>query len=400
MHPARQTAAARRRTYGAITLLTVAALTMAACGGPAGSSAGTGGAPASSSPSAGGTGGSGLSSAQAQVEQYSKLITSSTPPGPSLTGVKEKMSGKKVWYIPVFLQAPYFSAAAENLSSVLSLAGASLHVCDAGANPSQASSCIKQAINARAGAVVTDAIGNDFASAGYKDLVAAEIPVVASNNDTDKGFPESNLLTTVDNGGRTYARLAVDWITADSGGKANVLYAADRSPNGDVETAVAKDEFAKVCPECSVTYVEFSDLSVNQLPTLISAGLASHPDVDYVFGGYDAPSGIFAAQGVRQVSGRKVKFITSGGQPPALQRMVSGQQDAVAGFDPVGSMYNTADAVFRIVTGAPVIDHTPFVRLITKANLPPGAKTGDGYADGAWFTDGSYKEPYRKLWNL
>ena len=70
------------------------------------------------------------------------------------------------------------------------------------------------------------------------------------------------------------------------------------------------------------------------------------------------------------------------------------------GFDPAGSAYNTADAVYRLVTGMPAVQHTPFVRLFTKANMPAGAKTGSGYANGAWFGDGSFRAAYQKLWGL
>ena len=344
---------------------------------------------------------SGLASAKAEVARYSNLVTSFAPPGPSLHGVKSKLAGKTIWYIPVFLQAPIFTADATDIAQPLSLAGATVHVCDAGANPSQGTSCIEEAIKAHAAGIVTDAINDSFASSAYSDALAAKIPVVATDNDDAAGFPKSPLLTTVDIGTPKDARLAADWIIADSGGKGDVLYAADNSNDGVIEAAATHDEFAKQCPECKVTTVTFGDLSVDKLPTAISSAMVRDPNINYVYGGYDAPAGIFALQGAKTVTGRHFTYITITGQPPGVQRVAAGQQAADPGLDTDVAMWNTADALFRILTGAsPVASYPPAVRIFTKSNVPSDTKSPAAYASGAWYTNGAFKAMYRQVWGF
>jgi ribose transport system substrate-binding protein len=343
----------------------------------------------------------GVTYAKGQVAKYSNLLTTFSPPGPPLQGLKGKLSGKTVWYIPVFLQAPIFTADATDIAQPLALAGATVHICDAGSNPSQATSCINEAVKSNAAAIVTDAMNDSFASSAYAAAIAAKIPVVATDNDNSVGFPKSPLLTTVSLGTPEDARLAADWIIANSNGKADVVYAADNSNDGVIEAAATKDEFTKYCPGCKYTAVSFGDLSIQNLATAISSAMDKDPNINYVDGGYDAPSGIYALQGAKTVTGRHFTYITSTGQPPGLQRVADGQQAADPGLDTDDAMWNTADALFRILTGAkPVASYTPALRIFTKSNVPSNTKDAGAYASGQWYTNGTFKAMYQKLWGL
>lgn len=375
-------------------------LLAAGCGSSSSSSAATSSASAAGATSSG-SASTGVAYAKAQVAKYTNLVTTFSPPGPSLHGLKSKLAGKTVWYIPVFLQAPIFGADAKGIAEPLALAGASVHICDAGANPSQASSCINQAVKSHAAAIITDAMNDSFASSAYAAALAAKIPVVATDNDNSAGFPKSPLLTTVSIGTPQDARLAADWIIANSHGKANALFAADNSNDGVIEAAATKDEFAKQCPGCKFTSVSFGDLTVQNLATGISAAMVRDPNINYVDGGYDAPSGIFALQGAKTVTGRHFTYITSTGQPPGLQRVAAGTQAADPGLDTDAAMWNTADALFRILTGAtPLASYPPALRIFDKSNVPSNTKDPAAYASGQWYTNGAFKAVYQKLWGL
>jgi ribose transport system substrate-binding protein len=283
----------------------------------------------------------------------------------------------------------------------LALAGATVHICDAGSNPTQATSCLEEAVKSNAAAIVTDAMNDSFASSAYAAAIAAKIPVVATDNDDSAGFPKSPLLSTVSLGPPEDARLAADWIIANSNGKADVVYAADNSNDGVIEAAATKDEFTKYCPGCKYAAVSFGDLTVQNLATSISSAMDRDPNINYVDGGYDAPSGIYALQGAKTVTGRHFTYITSTGQPPGLQRVAAGQQAADPGLDPDDSMWNTADALFRILAGAkPVASYTPALRIFTKSNVPSDINDANAYASGQWYTNGSFKAMYQKLWGL
>ena len=373
------------------------ALIIAGCGSSSHSSstvAKTGGATASS-------GSSGVAYAKAQVSRYTPMITHFAAPGPALHGLHGKLAGKTIWYIPTFLQAPIFTADSADLAQPLKLAGASVHVCNADSNPSDGSSCITEAVKANAAAIVTDAIDDSFASSAYASAIAAKVPVIATDNDDPQGFPKSADVTTVDTGVPLDARLAADYVIAESNGKANVLYAADNSNDGVVEAKATESEFASHCPGCKVTDVSFGDTTVQNLATAVSSAMVKDPNVTDIDGGYDAPSGIFALQGAKTVTGRHFAYVTSTGQPPGMQRVGAGTQAADPGQDPDLAMWDTADAVFRLLTNAaPVAQYAPPVRIFTKSNLPSDIKSPAAYASGDWYSNGAFKAMYEKLWGI
>jgi ribose transport system substrate-binding protein len=347
-----------------------------------------------------GGGSSGVVYAKAQVAKYTPLITHFTAPGPALSGLKGKLTGKTVWYIPTFLQAPIFTADSQDLAQPLALTGAKVHVCNADSNPSTASSCINEAVKAHAAGIVADAMDDSFASSAFAAAIAAKIPVVATDNDDPQGFPKSSDVTTVDIGNPLDSRLAADWIIANSDGKANVLYAADNSNDGVVEAKATESEFSAKCPGCKVTDVTFGDETVNNLTTGVSSAMVKSPSINYVDGGYDAPSGIFALQGAKTVTGRRFTYITSTGQPPGLQRVAAGTQVADPGMDPDIAMWNTADALFRIILHQAPAHYTPGVRIFTKANIPSDTQSASAYASGQWYSNGAFKAMYTKLWGF
>ncbi len=374
------------------------AVAAAACSSSSSASPSSGGASASAGRTTAAS--SGVAYAASQLTKYSGLDTSFAAPGPALSGLKAKLSGKTIWYIPIFLQAPIFTADSKGIAQPLALAGATIRVCDAASNPSTANACLKQAVAAHAAGIVTDAMNYSFAPNGYDAALAAKIPVVATDNDNSKGFPSSPYLTTVSIGTPQDARLAADYIIAKSGGKADVLYAADNSNDGVVEAAATASEFKTYCPACKVTIVTFGDLTVQNLATAVSSAMVSHPAIDYVDGGYDAPSGIYALQGADQQTGRHFTYVTSTGQPPGLERVAAGTQAADPGLDTDAAMWNTADALFRVITGGKPVTYTPAIRIFTKANVPSSASDAGAYASGAWYTNGSFKSAYTKLWGL
>ena len=380
----------------AVTVLTGLAVigTFTACGS------------SSKSSDAGGDGSSdaaaaGVKYAKAEIAKYKPLATKFSAPGPALDSakIKAKLQGKTVWYVPTFLQAPIFTANSIGLQAPLALAGAKVRVCDAKANPTQGASCIKQATAAKAAAIITDAMDYSFAPQAQAAAVKAGIPVISTDNDNDGDFPKDPLYDQVGFGVPKTWRLMADWIIADSGGKANLVWAADNSNAGKIHAGAMAEELKRYCPDCTATRVEFGDLTVQRLATSMSTALVKNPKATYVAGSYDAPSGIFALQGVKQVTGRKIKYITATGQPPGVQRVAAGQQVATPGADTVHAMWNTADAVFRAVTAEKPVDYPPALRVFEKDNVPKTISP-QAYASGEWYTDGSFKPIYQKMWGL
>lgn len=360
----------------------------------------------SSSPKAASTvaGGSSpsVSYAAAQVATYRGLRTAFSPPGPVLNGVKAKLSGRTVWFIPVFLQASSFQAEAHSLTAALQTVGAQVHICDARLSPSTADRCVREAIATNAAGIVTSAIDYAFAPTSFKAAAAAHIPVVAADDDDTgaQAFPASSVARQLTSGAPLWAALAADWIIADSKGRAHVLYAADDASAGVIAANAVTHEFAAHCPQCKVTVVHFSDAALPKLATAVSSGLISAPDVNYVYGAYDAPAGIYALQGAKQIKGRTPKFVTITGSPVGLARVAAGDQAADAGVDTAAFSWIMADALFRLILGVPQVTYQPQVRLFTKDNVPHNTKNVDAYNSGSWYSNGGFRAMYLKVWGL
>ena len=392
---------ARGRRAALMVLAASMAVVVAACGSSSHASSTSGSAPATKSDGSSSSGGSSSTAfAKAAVTKYTPMITNVTAPGPALSGLKGKLSGKTIWYVPTFLQAPIFTADATDLTQPFGLVGATVHVCNADSNPSTAASCINEAVKAHAAGIITDAMDDSFASSAYAAAFSAKIPVVATDNDDPQGFPKTSDVVTVDTGIKADAALAADYIIANSNGAANILYAADNSNDGVVEATATAQEFAK-CSSCKVTNVAFGDETVQNLSTAVPSALVKDPSINFIDGGYDAPSGIYALQGAKTVTGRHFLYITSTGQPPGLERVAQGTQAADPGQDPDLSMWNTADAMFRIILGkSPASAYNPGLRIFTHANVPSDVSSPSAYASGDWYSNGAFKAMYSKLWGL
>lgn len=218
---------------------------------------------------------------RSQVAKYTSIRTSFPAPGPGLPGIKAKISGKTVWYIPVFLQAVAFQAEAANLTAAMKTVGANLHVCDAQLNPSTADSCIKQAVSSGAVGIVTSAIGYSFAPQAFQAAVAARVPVISADNDDigPDAFPASSVARQLSDDGPAWAALATDWIIADSPGRARILYAAHDANQGAVATNAVTTELAAHCPLCNLTVVHYNDNALPKLATAMEGLFRAFPDI-------------------------------------------------------------------------------------------------------------------------
>ena len=82
---------------------------------------------------------------------------------------------------------PLFQAVSGSLKGALGAAGIDVEVCDGKANPSNMATCIQQAIDAEAGAIVTGSIPTELASTAFQSAAKAGVPVV--NTMTAPGGP-------------------------------------------------------------------------------------------------------------------------------------------------------------------------------------------------------------------
>ncbi|MEA2308897.1 MAG: ribose transport system substrate-binding protein [Thermoleophilaceae bacterium] len=389
-----------RRTTGSIRALAVlAALALAVAG--CGSS--------SNSKSSGKGGGPGVAAAKARVAELQKATTSYRAPGPPLKNIKS-LAGKTVWYIPITEKVEFFQAVTSGLKTALGKAGVKLRSCSGEANPSATSSCVNQAVDARAGAIILDAIPIAVAAQAFQAAKASSIPVLVTDQDPPppgvpgavKGIGDDKL-AYASFGLRELMQGVADWIIADSNGTAKVLVTElTDSPSTQAwieQGAIA--EYKKNCPGCKTAVAKINIGQLQLVPSKISSELLRNQDTNYVQPQFDAVIQPVQA-GVQQAGfANKAKAASATGLLSGLQQVKSGAfLKADLGLDYAYQGWAIADDVFRMMLGQPPVEEKIPTRLFTKDNVSPLKLTPAAEATGEWFGPATFGDMFTKLWGL
>jgi ribose transport system substrate-binding protein len=384
-----------RAPAAAITL--AAALAVAGCGS------------SDKSGTSGKAGGPGVEAAKARVAELSKPITDYPPPGPALKDVKS-LSGKTVWYVPITEKVEFFQAVTGGLKTALGKAGVKLRTCSGEANPSATAACVNQAVDARAGMIILDAIPIAVAAQPFEAAKASSIPVLVTDQDPPppgvpgavKGLGDSKLAYS-SFGFRELMAGVADWIIADSNGKANVLVTElTDSPSTQAwieEGAIA--EYKKNCPGCQTTVAKINIASLQLVPSKISSELVRNQDTNYVQPQFDAVIQPVQA-GVQQAGfANKVRAASATGLLSGLQQIKTGNfLHADVGINYAYQGWAIADEVFRMMLGEQPVEEKVPTRLFTKANIGELKLTPEASASGEWFGPPTFDDMFTKLWGL
>ena len=384
------------RLTAALAVTVAVALLAAGCGSSKKSS------------SSGRGGGPGVAAAKEKVAALAKPTTSFPPPGPQLGNVKS-LSGKTVWYIPITDKVEFFQAVTSGLRTALGNAGVKLKTCSGEANPSATAACVNQAVNARAGAVIVDAIPIAVAAQAFEAAKASNIPVLVTDQDPPppgvpgavKGIGDSKLAYTLN--ALDLQKAAADWIIADSNGNANVLV-SELTDSPSTQAWIEKGalgEFRTYCPGCKTTLSKINIASLQLVPSKTSSDLLRNQDANYVLAEFDAT--LQPIQAGAQTAGfaKKVKAVSSSGLLGPLQQIKSGGfVHADVGIDYAYQGWAIADEVFRMMLGQPpAVEKVPN-RLFTKENVGSLKLTPAAEATGEWFGSTDFKSMFTKLWGL
>jgi ribose transport system substrate-binding protein len=387
-----------RPALGALSCA-VLALSATACGSNNDNKA-AGSGPSDPATTATSTGSSDIAAAQALVAGASPLATKFTAPGPPITGGKAAYAGKTVWYIPITSVATFFSTQTKLQQQLWQKLGVTLRLCDAKVSPTGASTCLRQAVAAKAAAVITDALPVAFAQDAYTAVVDAHIPVVA-------GFTDASAAPTTGSFAKyfhpisgeesTTMQLAAANLIVASGGTGNILVAeANDIPSAVAASKAGTSYLHDNCPKCTVASFSVKTVGNPNLASQVSAEILKHPDVKYFFTPYESPSGPVFLQAIRQ-TGRKLTFTSTANDTSGLQRVRDGAQLADNGMDPVFTGWNYVDAALRAITDMPPVKYKGLIRLFTKDTVPHHP-TFEGRLSGTWYSDLSYQPLYLKSW--
>jgi ribose transport system substrate-binding protein len=354
-------------------------------------------------------GGPGVAAAKARVAELMKPTTKYDPPGPPLKDVKS-LAGKTVWYVPITEKVEFFQAVNSGLKTALGKAGVKLRTCSGEANPSATAACVNQAVDARAGAIILDAIPIAVAAQAFEAAKASDIPVLVTDQDPPppgvpggvKGIGDDKL-AYASFGVAELVRGVADWIVADSNGAANVLIAElTDSPSTQAwiqRGAVA--EYRKICPGCRTTIAKINIASLQLVPSKISSELLRNQDVNYIQPQFDAVAQPIQ-QGVQQAGfANKVKAASATGLLGGLQQVKQqGFIKADMGIDYAYQGWAIADELFRMMLGQPPVEENVPQRLFTKENIGSVKLTPEAEATGEWFGSTDFRDVFTKLWGL
>jgi len=308
----------------------------------------------------------------------------------SLGEFKPKPSGT-IYHVACNLALEGCSKIAKAIKSGTEALGYKFEQCDGGTTADKISGCFTNAINAKPDAIVVNGIGADAAADSFAKVAAAKIPLIGSF--TGDKIPTENVTTEI--GGDSCAQGAqhlAQWITANSEGKANVLFVGTKTYACNIQREEAFTAEMKKCTTCKVTSLPFAiDAVQSQLPQQLQSGLQSNPDVNYVVGTFDAVA-LAATDAIRQAGkADQIKVAGFDGDAPNLALIAKGDiqvADVTTGTQEPG--WSAADASARAMIGQKLPDSIP----ITDVTIDKTNAAQIGVYKGP--TD--YEQQFKTLW--
>lgn len=389
MGTARPFHGSRRARIAAAGAAAFLAAFLTACGNNSDDTAGT---------STGAT--SGASSAlAAEVDTLTKPLSAYPVPTTPVDNASS-LSGKTVYYIPITQQSPQFAVTGKTLTAAMSAVGIHVQICDGKGTPTDVSACVNQATQAKAGAIITDAIPYGLGSNAFDAAQSANIPVIISNQIPDASHPASKTLAYIPAGGSAMEEALAKWITLDSGASAHVLINQNADgPSPAAFVAAGQTVYASACPKCKITINQVSSANFSLVPSSTSAQLLRDPNIDYLESQFE--QFLQATQtGLKQTSRTDVKVVTGAAQLSGLQAVKSGSIDAAAAQASAFQGWVDTDAALRLMLGQELPTYTIPVRLFTRDTIGSVPLTSQAEESGEWFGPTTFTTDFKKLWGL
>lgn len=344
-----------------------------------------------------------LAYAKAEIAKYSGRSSL-----PVVTPVKHmaNLQGKTIWYIPLTNAVDSLAGMGTIMKTALAKVGANVEVCDGGGLPTTVATCLTNAQQQGAAAVVTSYVDYEMAPSSFQALEAAHIPVIVGDEPPDPGVTANKYLQFTYGTQTTeqFASLVAFETIVASKGKANVLVISLTDSASTIAGTTAElGVFKKYCPRCRVTTMTMQTAAIAQVPSNVAAALSANPNINYITVPVDAY--LPPVQGALNNAGvsNKISIVTADGGVAGLQDVESGSVVADVGgpIEFVGWQY--ADAVIRILSGDPV-PPTPAgpAVVFTKGNLASKVINENQYLTVNWYGLGekAFEAPYLKAWGF
>lgn len=342
--------------------------------------------------------------AQDIVDQATQPVTEFVAPGPAVDA--SSIEGGTVYFIVPATEAEIFHAIERYLSEALGEVGLDVQACGTSAGtPEGIATCLGQAIDANAVAVISAGTPNVMAPTAYAQVVDAGIPVLYTlaeptgpGDPTKVGYLTPNMIGL--------QAWNANWIIADSNGEANVLVGRETANPvlaswTDVGTLAT---FEEGCPDCTVKAADMSLPFIDKVPTDVSTALVSDPDIGYVQSPFDShvQAIIQGIQGASRTP-NDIKVASTDASFAVVQQLSQGQFiGSASGFSMRAFSWYAADEVIRMLSGNSSIqeDAFPYMRLFTADNVGDLEITEEAWADGSWYGATDFPEKFLELWGV
>jgi ribose transport system substrate-binding protein len=377
-----------------------AALAISACGSSsksstASSSSGGAATTAGSSSSSSSSGSSVLSSAKAQISQYSPI------PKFKATGPKvdaSKLSGKKILVVDNDQVAQELVTINQGVTQAAAAAHLKVSFFNGQDTLSTDQQGINQGISQKVAAIILDGVDPALVPSSMKAAKAAGIPIVAATLGTTKDNPDVFGTSSPDYVlmGNLMADAAV---VGNSGGKITADVVQFTNPTVPQALSGVKSVFSKCSSSCTISKsdtIEPQDWPTKVAPTVV-ADVKANPDVNVIFGVVDDTMGNFAATGVKEAAVTNVKVIAGQGSGPAPLATVQqgGAYYADPGQSALWTGWGAVDQAMRGILGMqPGTDVTP-IRYLDATTLK-----GVNVKDSTAIYGDSYVSGFKTLWGL
>jgi ribose transport system substrate-binding protein len=374
----------------------------AGCGDSSSSSSASGSSGSSGSSAASGSGKDNLSEAKALVAKAEEP-QAWKPPGPAFDA--KKAAGKSAWYLSQLLAIPFQKATSEGFTQGIEAAGARSTVFDGKGAIPDFSRGLQQATAQGADAIISGGFPSKLVSGPIKGAKDKGIPVISSFNH-DPGPPAADaapgVVAEVSVCYTCAGKMMADFVTADSGGKAEVIVfgVSDTPELTRLEVGGFRDELEKQCPDCKMTTVDApSSQWATRLASATRSAIQKNPKANYVVPIFDGMA-LFMVPAIHQAGAQnRVKLVSFNATPAVLEMLKKG--DVVAadvGTPNVWGGWGHADQALRAITGAPLStsDFIP-MRLFTKNNIDSIDLKGQ---ESTWYGPVDYQAEFKKLWGL
>jgi ABC-type sugar transport system substrate-binding protein len=370
----------RRSGRWGLGVLTASALALAACG----------------SGTSGSNDGPGAEGDMSIAEMESDLATFADPVTdlPEVAPIENaaSLAGKTVWWVPL---GPQLDASfGATLKEALGELDVEMRTCDGEFLPTTVASCLQQAADQGADAVVTGFVDYTSVPTAFDELTTEGIPVLlagAVNNSDQQQSAEFAVADTTELLKRS-ARTQLELAITESDGTANIMWVGlDDSEQLKSVSEYAKSFVENNCPDCSFEQLNTNSASLTKLASGAGAALTSNPDTDYVVAQSDtAVPGV--VQAIRTTGKQDlVKVIGNGALPDTMATLQGGDSPVVAdsGVSLSYMAWGFADSITRMLTGATPPEQVQSLhRLFTPDNTKALTISPEAFNSVDWYADG------------